>query len=240
MAITRNNPQSNTSTSSSGDTRTLSYTVSNVDNRVLVAMCGVHRNALTAFTVSATWNGNAMTSAVTHTTTGSSPNNAWRTYIFYYIAPSVTTADIVFTSSLSTNRWVVGAVTLGGVKQSSPVGITATDLTNPANSLTLNGCTAESLIIAAVTSNSGGTPTWSWTTATEDYDLNNGDSTSEAAGSAAYYTVTTAGNVTITATRSASSNGQVGVAAEFLAIPGSFRLVNPASRLTTLVGGTLA
>ena len=225
MAVARNNPQQTNSTTGSTTYTLASYAVPSGTDRVLVVVAHLQRSSDTTYTASCTFNGGAMTEAVTQYQGGSS--RGWRSYIWYLIAPAVTTANIVVTSSATLQGAIVSAVTLTDAHQSSVLGATDADVTSPINSLGLAGTVSGSMIIAAVTSHSGASPTWTWTTATEDYDLNNGADSAEVAGSAAYYSVPSGGSVTITAERSATI-AQAGVAAEFL--PASVGGVNRASK----------
>lgn len=240
MAITRDNQQSAT-TVTGATSYTLSYTVNSGSNRLLVVTAHFMRNSTTDYTTSATWDGNSMSKAAEATAT--STNRRTRVVVFYTIAPDVKTADIVITASATMAGFGLGAVTLQGAKQSSPVGSTITDTTNPAASLALTGLTAGSMVYALAGSDSGSTPTWSWSTATEAYDFNNGNDNAEVAGSGGYFTVPSSGNHTLTATRSSSGAHQAAAAAEFFeasAATHSVRLVNPRGRLVINAGGILA
>lgn len=225
MAIVRDNPQTAAKTTNAND-QTLSYTVNSGSDRVLVVVGHFQRNADNNFSPSCTWAGNAMTQAVSQTTTFST-SRRWYTVIWYYINPSVTTADIVMAAGATVNSFAIAAVTLQGVHQTTPLGSFISDVTNPANSLALTGCSADSMIIAGVTSDSGDTPTWSWTTASEAHDVNNGNTNLELAHSDGYYANPSSGNVTLTATRNSAGQGQVGVAAEFLTSAGGGGAVKP-------------
>lgn len=216
MAIARNNLQTQATTASS-TSYTLSYTVNSGSDRVLVVFAHVRVGATADFTCTATWDGNAMTTAVTETNTGTS--RRWRTYIFYFINPTVKTADIVVSTSGATAvSWVMGAVTLQGAKQTSPVGITGTS-TSATAAITFNGVAAGSIILTAHTSDSAGPVDWAFTTSTELYDINQGDTTAEIGGAAGYYDVPSNSNVTLTATKTGTGQGAVSAGAEFLAVP---------------------
>lgn len=227
MAVARANPQLSAGGARYPATHTLSYAVPSGDDRVLVVRGHFLDNAVGSpgpdFAVTATYNGVALTQAAT--ATGSSVNRRIRVHLWYLINPPVGTANIVVTFPDQGDDFMASstfyAVTLTGVKQASPVGATATGSGNPANSLALTGCAAESMILAAVISDSAGPPTWTWATATEEYDGNYGNSTILGGHTGAYYDVAEAGNVTLTATRSATATGpgQVGVAVEFLIAP---------------------
>ena len=241
MTITRDNQQS-TSTTTGATSFTYSYTVNSGSNRLLVVTAHFMRNSTTDYTTSATWDGNAMSKAAEATAT--STNRRTRVVVFYTIAPDVKTADIVLSTGGATMAgFGIGAVTLQGAKQSSPVGSTTTDTTNPAASLALTGLTSGSMVYALAGSDSGSTPTWTWSTATEAYDFNNGNDNAEVAGSGGYFAVPSSGNHTLTATRSSSGAHHAAAAAEFFeaaAATHSVRLVNPRGRLVVNTGGTLA
>lgn len=197
------------------------FSVSNVADRVLVLRVGVIRTSENNFTLTATYGGVAMTEAVTVSEAASGSSRRYRQSIFYLIAPAIGTADFVVTASSTVRGWILDATLLIGAHQTAPIGVTATGIgsSTDTNTLTLNGCVADSLILAAVISNTNNTPTWTWATATETYDLNGSASSSEPAGSGAQYQTTAAGNVTITSTRSASVATMVAAAVEFKCLP---------------------
>lgn len=215
MAITRNNQQNTRSTANATSATLASYTPTSGSNSVLVVRVAALRVTETTFTLSCTFGGTGMTEAVTAETSSSS--RWYRTSIFYLINPTGT-GDIVATASVSIAGFIIDAVTLLGAAQSSVVGSTDTDaVTNVTadTSYALTGVSANSLLVAMVMSTCAGPPTWSWTTATEDYDLAGGADTSEPAGSGGYYEAASGGSITLTATRSATVVAQVGCAAEF-------------------------
>lgn len=215
MAITRNNQQNTRSTTNAASATLASYTPTSGSNSVLVVRVAALRATETTFTLSCTFGGTGMTEAVTAETSSSS--RWYRTSIFYLINPTGT-GDIVATASVSMAGFIIDAVTLLGAAQSSVVGSTDTDaVTNVTadTSYALTGVSANSLLVAMVMSTCAGPPTWSWTTATEDYDLAGGADTSEPAGSGGYYEAASGGSITLTATRSATVAAQVGCAAEF-------------------------
>ena len=221
MSIARNNPQQLQSVTNASSYTLTSYAVPSVSDRVLVVMAHLQRPVETDFTASATFNGVSMTLAAT--LSGSSTSRWYRVYIWYLIAPAVTTANIVVTATAAMQGAVVGAVTLSGAKQSDVVGATANATGDPV-SLNLTSCLSGSIVIAAVASNSvdpTGAPSWTWTTATEDYDLNNGNDSAEVAGSAGYYIVPSGGNVTVSAERTGTPIAQIAVAVEFKRVPAS-------------------
>ena len=187
---------------------------------MLVVRAAIMRTSDTTAPLSATFGGVSMTPAVTMTDTSGS-NRFYRTTIFYLVNPSTSAGNVVIDASFTVQGAYIAVVTLLGVDTSSPVGVTATDSVASAtdNSLALVGCSAESLILAMVESNSALAPSWTWSTATEDFDLAGANDAAEIAGSGAYYAVPSAGNVTLTASRSLSSVRIIGAAAEFKAAP---------------------
>ena len=217
MTITRNNQQNTRTVANATSATRASYAPTSGSDRVLIVRASGLRTTEATFTLSCTFGGVGMTEAVTAETSSSS--RWYRTSIFYLIAPSTSAGDIVVTSSQSLTGFIIDAVTLLGAAQTSLVGSTDTDaVTNSTanTSYTLTGCTSNSLLVAMVMSTCAGPPTWSWSTATEDYDLAGSADTAELAGSGGYYE-TSGGDVTLTATRSATVAAQVGCAAEFKA-----------------------
>lgn len=215
MAITTNNLQTSRSSTNATSYTLASYAVTSGSNRVLVVRALGMRGFEGDFTFSVTFNSVSMTEAVT--TTKSATSRWWRASVFYLIAPDETTADVVVSSSSTLNGCAIAVETLHGAAQSSLIGQTdgdSTENTAATVTLTLLGCSTNSRIIAAVTSNSGGPPSWSWGTATEDFDVSTaGGDLTEIAASGGYY-ATSGGDVTVTATRSANGY-QAAVAAEF-------------------------
>lgn len=215
MAITINNLQTLRS-ETNGTAFTLSnYAATAGTNRLLLVRVHAMRTAETDFTLSATFNGVSMTEAVT--LSDISTGRRYRTTIFYLIAPAEVTANIVATASATIQSAIVTACTLLGAAQSSVVGATDTDSPGNVTAVTLSlvSTSANSFIFAAVTSTSASSPTWSWSGATEQYDLSGSNDTTEIAGSGAYFECD-GGNETIVATRGVNST-QIGVAAEIKA-----------------------
>lgn len=217
MTITINNQQTSRTTTNGTSYTLASYTPTSGSDAVLVVRASGLRATETAFTLSATFGGVAMTAAVTSDT--STTSRWYLTSIFYLIAPGTSAGNIVVTANATIGGFLVDAMTLLGAAQSAVVGVTATDAVPSSTSGTsyiLNGCTAGSLLVAAVGSSAANAPSWNWTTATKDYDPTVTDDSSEVAGSGAYY-LTSGGNSTLTATRTTGGSGQAGCAAEFLA-----------------------
>ena len=216
MPITSNNLQTTRSETAATSYSLSSYAVSPGSNRMLVVRVHAMRTSEADFTLSATFNSVSMSEAVTVTRSGSS--RWWRTTIFYLIAPDETTADVVVSSSATLAGIIIAGETLHGAAQASPIGAIDTDSVSAADvALTLTGCASNSWIFAAASSNSGGPPSWSWSGATENYDLASaGSDTSEVAGSGAAVE-TSGGDVSITATRSGSANHHIAVGAEIKA-----------------------
>ena len=218
MSIVRNNPQSYQSSANQSAYTLSSYAAPSGSNRLLVVIAHLQRGSLTDFTATATFNGVSLTQAAT--ASGGTSSRWYRVYIWYLIAPAVTTANIVVTASASLQGAIIGAVTLTGAAQASVLGQTATATGDPAT-MSLVGCLSGSLVVAAVVTTSNAEPTWTWTTATEDYDLNHGNDSDEVAGSAGYYFVPSGGNVTVSADRTGTAPAQLGAAAEFKRVPAS-------------------
>lgn len=227
MAITVNNRV--TSSSTTGATSyTIAYTPSNVSNRVLVVRLSLMRLAETDFTATAkfgtTGNGSSGTSMTEAVTASGNAASRWmRSYIFYLVNPGTSAGEVYIDlgSVSNTSGYVITIETLGGVHQTTPLGDT-----NSASGTGTGAVTADvanvvdgSLVLAVVTAQAAGTTqsyTWSGDV-TEDYDTVSSNSTSEVMGSGASYLVT-GGDTTagVSATRSASANRHVLVAAEFL------------------------
>lgn len=218
MSIVKNNPQQFQSNANQATYTLPDYAVTNGSDRLLVVFAHLQRGVEADFTAAATFNGVSLTQAVT--ASGSSSSRWYRVCIWYLIAPAVVTANVVVTSSAALQGALIGAVTLTGAAQSSVLGQTATGSGDPAT-MNLVSCLSGSLVVAAVVSNSNGAPTWTWTTAIEDYDLNYGNDSAEVAGSAASYLVPSGGNVTVSADRTGTAPAQLGAAAEFKRVPAS-------------------
>lgn len=219
-APTRNNLQTSRSESNASSYSLTGYTPTSGDGRVLVVRAAIMRTTDTATNLSATFDGVGMTEAVTVSDT-SGGNRFYRASIFYLINPSTSAGSVVIDAGTTVQGAFIAAVTLLGVDTSSPLGVTDTDSVASAtdNSLALVGCAADSLVLALAGSNSALAPSWTWSTATEDFDLAGANDAAEIAGSGGYYAVPSAGNVTLTASRSLSSVRIVGAAAEFKAAP---------------------
>jgi hypothetical protein len=219
MTITINNQQTSRTTTNGTSYTLASYTPTSGSDAVLVVRASGLRTVETTYTLSATFGGVAMTSAVSEE--NSTTSRWYRTSIFYLVAPGTSSGDIVVSASATISGFLIDAVTLLGAAQTGTLGVTDTDAqpsgTND-TSYTLNGCTSGSVLLAAVGSTAANAPSWSWTTATKDYDPSVADSSSEVAGSGAYY-FTSGGDVTIGATRLAGGSGQVGCVAEFKRVP---------------------
>jgi hypothetical protein len=221
-APSRNNQQTSRFTTNANSYTLAGYTPTSGTDRMLAVRVSGQRNDEVNFTWGVALGGTSLTEVVTSVDTSS--GRIYRVSVFYLVSPATSSADIVATASGGGTLVgaIIDAVTLLGVDTSAALGATATDSDASAttSTLSLTGCAADSLILAAVASTSGGPPTWSWSTATEDYDLAHGSDThNEIAGSGAYYVATSAGNVSISATRSASALRVVAAAAEFKAAP---------------------
>lgn len=218
MAAPSRNNQVNARVTTNATSATLaSYTPTSGSNRVLVVRAAAMYGTQSSFTLSATFGGVGMTEAVTAVVDWTS--RYLRQSIFYLINPSGSAGDIVVTANQTMNGFVVDAMTLLDAAQNAGqlIGITDTDAgtDTDTSSLSLAGCAAESLILAAVASNCALAPTWSWTTLTEDYELTGTASTAEMAGAGAYYATAASGTVSSTVTRSDTTPGLVAAAVEF-------------------------
>lgn len=240
-APSRNNLQTLRSETNATSYTLASYAPTSGGGRVLVVRAAILRTVESSTTMTATFGGVSMTSAVSMNDTSS--NRWYRATIFYLVSPSTSADDIVISTGGTTVQGaIIAAVTLLGVDTASPLGVTDTDsVTTIDSTLGLTGCAAESLVLAILASTStataGNTPSWSWSTATEDFDLATVADTSEIAGSGGYYAVPSAGDVTLAATRSHGAPRVVAVAAEFKAAPPETGEGQPFLARTRLVPG---
>lgn len=218
MAITRNNPQTYNDLNNLSAYTFADYTVPSGVNQALVAVVLVQKNTTSVLApVTVTYGGASLSVAVNdHAASGG--NRYHYAGIFYLLEPAAGTAAFVVTPASSATSCILHAVTLTGVAPTAPIGATDTDRTPQAASLVLSNCVDDSLIIAATLTDSANTPSWSWTTATEAFDVNaGGNIATDGAGSGGFCEVTGDGTVTLTATRSAGAAAQYAVAAEFRA-----------------------
>jgi uncharacterized protein YjdB len=156
--------QNITSTSStSGSTITLSHTINDSDNRLLLVGISARERNVNAIT----YGGVAMT-LVGFANRGTDS----RVYIYRMLAPPVGTANIVVTFSGSLSKGaVVGAISYSGVNQSTPLGTFATanaDATNPSvNASSTSGDLVFDVValknLNAMTAGSGQTQRWNIT-----------------------------------------------------------------------------
>jgi hypothetical protein len=212
---TRNNPQTSYDATNTNSYTLASYAAPSGSDRALVVRVHGVRGTTVSFTPSVTYGGISLTQAAT--IGAASANRYYRTVIFYLLNPTVGTADIVVTTP-SLGGMLIEAETLTGVNQTTPIGVTATSTNALTSTYNLTGCSAGSLVLAAVTSNAQNSPTWEWDTATEDYDERGGQSAvGEVAGAGGHYAVAGAGDVSFMSTRSVAAETQVAVAVEFLA-----------------------
>lgn len=224
MAITINNPQTARSESNGTSYTLSSYAVPSGSDRLLLVRVHALRTSETDFTMTATFNGVSMTEAIT--LAGTSSSRLHRTSYFYLIAPTVTTANIVVSMSASISGAIIAACTLLGAAQSSPIGATDTDSPGNSATATLNlvGTSSTSFIFTSAASTAAGAPTWSWSGATEDYDLTGAADTQEVAASGAHFECD-GGDETIVATRSSAAiQFAVGVEIRAASVGGSTRV----------------
>jgi len=237
VAITRNNQQTLNDAGNASSYTLANYVVSSGTDRVLVVRVASQKNTTGTISPTATYGGTSMTLAASDGAASGGNRYHW-VGIFYLINPTVGTADIVVTISAGATGCIVAAEVLTGAAQSSLIGATDTDRGNPTNDLALTGCVADSLVLAAVVSDSSTGSSWTWSTATESYDLNNGSNVAtDAASSGGHYAVSASGDVTVSATRASAAPVQYGVAVEFKAAAAS-SISGTLSK--TLAGVTLA
>lgn len=184
-------------------TNGMSYTLADFvvgagTNRLLVVLVSLIRGNENGVTVSSvTFGGVGMTAGVEQTDTSTS--RSYYVGLWYLVNPSVSTANIVATTSNTMAGAIVAAVALYGVDQTSPIHSSSVT-SQTGDSITLgNGGDLSFFIVA---SNANNNPTWTWTadigSVTEIYDLNNGVSDNgEIAGTAGWRTPET-GYVTAT------------------------------------------
>ena len=223
MAILLGN-EATTRITADGNTGTLNnFEVFSGNDRLLVVRAGTIRTSESDYTLSCTYGGVAMTEAVTVTASVGGSSRRYRQSIFYLIAPAVGTANVVITASSTIHGYLIDAVALYNVHQTTPIGAVDTDTgsSTDTNTLVLTSCLAGSRVLAGVVSNTNNTPTWAWSGATESYDVNGTASSSELAGSGADVATTAAGDVTITAVRSASVATMVAAAVEVRGVGGA-------------------
>ena len=168
----------------------MSYTLSDFvvgagTNRLLVVLVSLIRGNENGVTVSSvTFGGVGMTAGVEQT--GTSTSRSYYVGLWYLVNPSVSTANIVATTSNTMAGAIVAAVALYGVDQTSPIHSSSVT-SQTGDRVTLgNGGDLSFFIVA---SNANNNPTWTWTadigSVTEIYDLNNGVSDNgEIAGTA--------------------------------------------------------
>lgn len=187
---------------------TLSHTVRT--GQKLAVLVHAMRVQETAFTLSATYNGDAMTSAGSISTTTTSRN--YVSEIFYLNTPDVGTADVVVTPSLGSTRAVVSAHSLVGFTGtigdtgSNTAGCTASVDTVQANSLILTASTQRSNNTPPTMSPSGSNA--------ELYELASGSANTEMVGAGYSLTTTSTGSYTGGSTCSGTI-GDIAFAAEF-------------------------
>lgn len=227
MAITTGNPQSTKATTNANSFTLASYNVAAGADRLLAVMVSLLRsNESGASVTGVTFGGVALTEAVNISGTSTSRSNY--AGIWYLVAPNVSTADIVATANAAMAGAIVAALTLYGVNQTTPKGVTltASNTTNVVNLFSETGVTAGGLAVTVATANSNNTPMWDLgdgpTSVTEMYDLNNGSDNNEIAGAGGYVANglflgnLRAGNYALCSVTPAR---HVGVMAEFLPAP---------------------
>ncbi len=115
---------------------TVSHTVTNSNNRLLLVGISLRRNNANATVSAVTYGSQTMTSVGTSAIDGD--NEEGRMYIYELVAPNLGTANVVATFNAAADRGaVVGAVSFSGVDQSAPLGaFSAADGDNNSPSLT--------------------------------------------------------------------------------------------------------
>lgn len=147
------------STTGAGSTVAYSHTVTAGSNRVLIVAIGEEYTGTTAGEPTATYGGVGMTLAGSIVTSGES---GWvRTSILYLLNPTVGTADLAITATVSTTKILAASCTLRGAKQQAPeavvTGMTIDDGSSYSNLITT--LTANAMVLDAVTLNNPDTPT---------------------------------------------------------------------------------
>lgn len=132
---------------------TVSVSVTPTTGRLLVCAVMIH-NAFNAPTISSvTWNGNALTSAITRDGAGGGETNWEGAGIFYYAVASGTTANVVVTLSGSATRVWAAVYEIDSYNTGSPVGDTdfAELIFQSAHTLTLTTAANDVVIDCLVT-----------------------------------------------------------------------------------------
>lgn len=200
MAITYNNKATNISTS--GTPVSFNYTVGSGSNRLLVAiMCGRTSGSLSSMT----YNGVSMTLAKRQSNADGESVEIW-----YLVNPASGTNSLQYAKSSSGDDWRAYVSDWAGVKQTSPVNITAGSNANAGNGSTSITPTADNcLIVAGLTSEDGGAPG----TGSGETTLYNTDEGAWSTGSS-YVIQTTAGAQTMDYTGQDDYNAVAAVAFE--------------------------
>ncbi|MBN1393176.1 MAG: hypothetical protein JW947_10290, partial [Sedimentisphaerales bacterium] len=189
--------------SSARTSATFSHTVAAGNDRLLVVSVMVRGN-ITASSV--TYGGTALTRAVSQTSSSSGTT----TEIWYIVAPTVGTANVVVTFSASANPSAIAAINVTGADQSSPIGATGKNTATTGTSITMNITTLNdtSLILGAATAYGGNTdPFTPGANITELWDNATGTSTTSDNGQwGGYKNAMTAGAYTFNTTSSASND----------------------------------
>lgn len=242
MAITTGNPQSTRSTTNANTYTLASYNVASGSNRVLAVLVSLMRTNENAINpTGVTFGGVALTAAGT-AATGISTSRSYYARIWYLVNPSVSTADIVVSAGATMAGAIVSAVTLYGVDQSTPVGVTVADsvTTDTLWLYSETGVTSGSLGILMAVANAASNPTWDLgdPVQTELYDLNNGSNdNAEIAGAAGYHLTTLfLGNVRAGgyAMCGFAPARQVGTMVEFLPASAASQSVTPSTGISTV------
>jgi len=134
MAITYGNQTTYTDTAA-GTSFSFSHSTSGVE-RLLVLIVSYIRTAETTPTITATYNGVSMTSAVSAYDTSTS--RGYKTEVFYLVAPATGSNTVAITIGASVSGMVACAMTFTDVNQSSPIGVTGSGIASTGTSVSFN------------------------------------------------------------------------------------------------------
>lgn len=217
--ITYANHQSTRSTTNASSYTLGSYVVGSGSNRVLAVVVSLLRSNENGIKVSGvTFGGVALTEG--DHSSGISTSRSNYVGIWYLVAPSVSTGDIVVTPDNAMAGCIISAITLYGVHQTYPTGrSTRVKDTDGEFDINFSLPATGGLCLLAVSSNAGSNPTWAWSSSgsvSELYDVNNGTNDSNEVAGSAVLCDSDAGGVTVTC--SVTPPMMVGVGVEFLPV----------------------
>lgn len=217
--ITTANHQVTRSTTNASSYTLGSYVVGSGSNRVLAVVVSLLRSNENGIKVSGvTFGGVALTEG--DHSSGISTSRSNYVGIWYLVAPSVSTGDIVVTPDNAMAGCIISAITLYGVHQTYPAGRSAREKdTDGEFDINVGLSATGGLCLLAVSSNAGSNPTWTWSSSgsvSELYDVNNGTNDSNEVAGSAVLCDSDAGDVTVTC--SVTPPMMVGVGVEFLPV----------------------